>query len=232
MKSVKCKIERALLLCFVLVLVKTSFGFYNPNVGRWTTRDPIEEKDSPNLYQFVGNNPVKNVDPHGMYTLGDAEDSLREKGVPMHGLTWHGNDYYTDTQVLNEWLELERSRGAWWTVLHKCPSKLCIRKNGKPVNPDVSKWKDPKKDPWFLNDYHPGGVYEMRSLPVDGHGNQCVYDGSGSIFIGPPTGGTVDWSAPSFWGYLFGHGPHDVDTYSLSKKLRRVPDYYSVRPSW
>lgn len=41
-------------------------GFYNPNIGRWTTRDPIEEDDSPNLYQFVKNNPLLFIDPLGL----------------------------------------------------------------------------------------------------------------------------------------------------------------------
>ena len=33
----------------------TAPGFYYPNLGRWTTRDPIEEEDTPNLYTFVKN---------------------------------------------------------------------------------------------------------------------------------------------------------------------------------
>ena len=66
MKSVKCKIEWVLLISAVLALALPAFGFYNPQVGRWTTRDPIDEKDSPNLYQFVGNNPLLFIDPFGL----------------------------------------------------------------------------------------------------------------------------------------------------------------------
>ena len=114
------------MLYAVFIATSPAFGFYNPKVGRWMTRDPIGENDSANLYQFVGNNPVKNIDPLGMYTLGDAEDSLNKKGVPKDIKTWHG-DRYSDAQLFNEWLALERSRGAWWKDLPKCPSKLCIR---------------------------------------------------------------------------------------------------------
>lgn len=222
------KIRKVLLLYLALSLAEPLLGFYNPNVGRWTTRDPIEEKDSPNLYQFVGNNPVKNVDPHGMYTLGDAEDSLIKKGVPMHIKTWHG-DSYSDIQLFNEWLELERSRGAWWTVLPKCPSKLCIRKNGKPVNPDVSKWFDPG-DIGANSDNHPGGVYEMRSRPVGHYANQCVYDAKGSLMTSPPAAGTVDYYSTT--GYLWNHTWHDWYPFTYARGLKRIPDYYSVRPSW
>lgn len=66
MESVKCKIREALLLCFALVSTEAVFGFYNPQVGRWTTRDPIGEEDSANLYQFVGNNPILYFDPLGL----------------------------------------------------------------------------------------------------------------------------------------------------------------------
>ena len=47
-------------------ITPSAFGFYNPNVGRWTTRDPIEEDDSPNLYQFVKNNPLLFIDLLGL----------------------------------------------------------------------------------------------------------------------------------------------------------------------
>ena len=66
MKNERCKIEKALLLCFVLALAEHTFGFYIPQLGRWTTRDPIGEEDSANLYQFVGNNPLLFIDPFGL----------------------------------------------------------------------------------------------------------------------------------------------------------------------
>jgi len=42
--------------------------FYNPQLGRWMSRDPIEERDVPNLYMFGRNDPVNNFDPYGMET--------------------------------------------------------------------------------------------------------------------------------------------------------------------
>jgi RHS repeat-associated protein len=43
------------------------YRYYNSAIGKWTTRDPIEEKGGINLYQFVGNNPVNWIDPWGLY---------------------------------------------------------------------------------------------------------------------------------------------------------------------
>jgi len=48
---------------------------YNPSTGRWLTRDPAEEDGGPNLYGFVGNDPIAAVDPFGLatYTLSTGK---------------------------------------------------------------------------------------------------------------------------------------------------------------
>lgn len=47
-------------------LVQAAVAFYNPQMGRWMTRDPIEEKGGENLYAFCANNPVSNYDKLGL----------------------------------------------------------------------------------------------------------------------------------------------------------------------
>jgi RHS repeat-associated protein len=42
------------------------FRWYDPNLQRWINRDPIGENGGINLYEFVGNDPVKYVDPLGL----------------------------------------------------------------------------------------------------------------------------------------------------------------------
>lgn len=42
------------------------FRFYEPNLQRWTSRDPIEEMGGLNLYGFVGNEPTDFIDPDGL----------------------------------------------------------------------------------------------------------------------------------------------------------------------
>ena len=44
-------------------------AFYNPQTGRWLSRDPIGERGGQNLQGFVANDPVKKVDRLGMEIL-------------------------------------------------------------------------------------------------------------------------------------------------------------------
>jgi RHS repeat-associated protein len=45
----------------------TWFRAYDPDLGRWVSRDPIEEEGGLNLYGYVGNNPINYFDPSGLY---------------------------------------------------------------------------------------------------------------------------------------------------------------------
>ena len=51
------------------------YRFYSPRLGRWLTRDPIEESGGVNLYGFCGNDVVGKVDVLGFWTW--TEDSAK-----------------------------------------------------------------------------------------------------------------------------------------------------------
>jgi hypothetical protein len=48
-----------------LTIDVSKFRAYDPSTGRWLSRDPIGEKGGLNLYGYVGNNPIRLVDPFG-----------------------------------------------------------------------------------------------------------------------------------------------------------------------
>jgi RHS repeat-associated protein len=50
------------------------YRYYNPNTGRWISRDPIQERGGINLYSYVTNDSVSNIDPFGLY---DSKDFVK-----------------------------------------------------------------------------------------------------------------------------------------------------------
>src|SRR5439155_25313752 len=46
------------------------FRFYDPNLQRWISRDPMDEQGGLNLYAFVFNDPEGSIDPLGETAVG------------------------------------------------------------------------------------------------------------------------------------------------------------------
>ena len=59
-----------------LGMVYYNFRFYNPRDGRWISREPIGDKVGANLYAFMGNTIIQNVDILGLIAI-PASDSVR-----------------------------------------------------------------------------------------------------------------------------------------------------------
>jgi hypothetical protein len=51
----------------LFVLAHTAQAHYDPNIGRWISRDPLEEEGGANLYGFVENSPIDTIDLLGLY---------------------------------------------------------------------------------------------------------------------------------------------------------------------
>jgi insecticidal toxin complex protein TccC len=61
------------------------FRYYAPWLQRWINPDPAGYADGPNLYRFVGSDPVNNVDTKGL------EKKRWQKFIHKHLLTSHGH---------------------------------------------------------------------------------------------------------------------------------------------
>jgi RHS repeat-associated protein len=61
-----------------------TFRYYDPEMGRYLSRDPIGEAGGVNLYAFVGNNPVGRLDAEGLafYAVGGTWESEEDKANP------------------------------------------------------------------------------------------------------------------------------------------------------
>lgn len=45
----------------------SGYRFYDPNLQRWLNRNLLEEQGGINLYEFVGNRPISNIDPEVLF---------------------------------------------------------------------------------------------------------------------------------------------------------------------
>jgi RHS repeat-associated protein len=52
------------------------YRYYNPSTGRWLSRDPIEEEGGGNLFAFVGNDPLNEVDVLGLRNPNPIEKKV------------------------------------------------------------------------------------------------------------------------------------------------------------
>src|SRR4051794_15378561 len=80
---------------------------YNPTIGRWMTRDPLQEAGGADVYAFVNNDPINNADPDGLSPrksvapeviggarAGDIPDNLSIPEDAIEFFTWS----YSDTE--------------------------------------------------------------------------------------------------------------------------------------
>jgi RHS repeat-associated protein len=59
-------------------LVYYGYRYYSPALGRWLSRDPIEEQGGLNLYGFVNNDPVNKWDRLGL----KCKEAIGKNGLP------------------------------------------------------------------------------------------------------------------------------------------------------
>lgn len=65
------------------------FRYYDPDVGRFTSQDPVGLAGGPNFYQYAPN-PFEWIDPHGLkhtavWALMDANGKLKAEGIEFSG---------------------------------------------------------------------------------------------------------------------------------------------------
>jgi RHS repeat-associated protein len=63
---------------------------YDPDLGRWLNRDPLENaelRQGPNLYVYVSNDPANQNDPLGLMTDRELGDALNRELNPLYNLS-------------------------------------------------------------------------------------------------------------------------------------------------
>lgn len=78
-------------------LVAYIYRYYNPQLGRWPSRDPIGERGGINLYGMVGNDPVNRWDYLGLIYLDFESNYADENGDPKSQQDMHSQAYNDGT---------------------------------------------------------------------------------------------------------------------------------------
>ncbi|UII31482.1 hypothetical protein LVD17_24625 [Fulvivirga ulvae] len=90
------------------------FRYYAPWLCRWLNPDPIGPEDGLNLYQFVHNNPVNEVDPNGLQSSVTSPAQAVETGsfsrtwVDPGGVEHTFTDRASETEYLESFIESHR----------------------------------------------------------------------------------------------------------------------------
>jgi hypothetical protein len=85
MKSVFVALTIVAVSTAMLALPRTAYSFYNPNQGRWLSRDPIQERGGVNVYACLKNSAISEFDRLGLagcYCCECAEEIWLDKIVP------------------------------------------------------------------------------------------------------------------------------------------------------
>jgi len=162
--------------------------YYNPELGRWVNRDPIEEEGGYNLHGFVENSPLMGVDAQGLLVL--IPPDLLLKCMPKCSR-------YGDL-TCDEIIACEKEKGMGW--IDKLPPCPCFASE---VSLEWYRDRD-----WVVNKYHKGATECYRNEhPAKSVGPkiQCCYDNDGRLITGGQSAGTPDKGG--FWD---GHRHNDV----------------------
>lgn len=128
------------------------------------------------------------------------------------------------------WKGLQPVPPTWLVGLPDCPCSISVNRDGTPVNPDPSAWRNLGLG---SQRYHPGAVFGMRSTcPTvnGGPGQQCCYDGAGGLLTVGGGAGTPDIVAPCGLWDIWSHSDEDVESWHYCSKAGMLDCYLFHRP--
>jgi RHS repeat-associated protein len=95
-------------------LLHYGYRYYSPALGRWMSRDPIEEQGGLNLYGFVNNDPVNKWDKDGREVFESI--TIKRKKILWLSLLKSkiGKTSAPDDPYGHWWFEFDNESYGWW----------------------------------------------------------------------------------------------------------------------
>ena len=190
-------------------LVYYNYRYYNPELGRWISRDPIEEQGGFNLYCIIGNNPLLGWDRlghgHAWWCLTQLLDNL---GQSIKNTTQPFVDAY---DTLKKYYEAAKEAHYGRNEFNHVPDTEADAEND-----GFKKLRDTQAV------FH--GAEEGNSKYVHDDGREAVYDSKGNLVTNPNTEGTYNFNHPTkepimhiindvIPYYVHGNSPKDTTTF-------------------
>jgi len=134
-------------------IIDFGFRFFDPDLGRWLNRDPLAERESLNLYAFVQNNPMNQVD-----VLGLSSITIESLGVhlPTAAPPGFGEGDANGATRITKWLVKAKTR--------KCRKKDC-RSTGKKFRVKITRCVG-KGDYWWSPYKSDSEDHELRHKEI------------------------------------------------------------------
>ncbi|UDQ98447.1 RHS repeat-associated core domain-containing protein [Lentisphaerota bacterium WC36G] len=118
-------------------LIVYRYRNYNPQTGKWQTRDPLDEEGSLNLYVFVFNNAISDIDYLGLKVKEEEEQVNDIDDLSLIDLLEDGYEEESDC-----W-ELEMEAGAFIEPFNSSSFTRGLRTGGKKIIGKVFKTAKP-----------------------------------------------------------------------------------------
>lgn len=90
---------------------------YQSGLGRWLAREPLGESVGPNLYAYVGNDPINSFDPFGLCEESDLRKDVIEGTASLSAITGFAGNAWEASRYALESTRYATPNGSWFSAL-------------------------------------------------------------------------------------------------------------------
>ena len=155
MKTIKNVVPLAVAVAFFAALYVQAY--FDPSVGRWASRDPIQEQGGLNLYGFVGNDGINGLDLMGLWHWKNGKRDGKPRAIVIPDKK---GDSYSDLATL---VSLDSTDVKQWLKTWKPNSEVKVCDEFTVPNTVYIDFLKPIHAEWFWWPYSQGEINKFTS---------------------------------------------------------------------